>query len=136
MFYNVGQGIQIGETVWAPVNCGYHATDFQWGKLYQWGRKYGQGYTGIFVDGDWNNTSEVSDAETPELIAPQVLFPYAGMRSSSGDAFGRGNIGSYWSSGHLYDGYADNLVFYFDNDSVFMGSINRSYAQPVRCVQE
>ena len=234
---NHGQGIQIGETVWAPVNCGYHATDFQWGKLYQWGRKYGQGYTGIFVDGDWNNTSEVSDAETPELIAapvsltvgqsennnnkfyyyseqaldsnslydwldtksdnlwnsgteenpvktefdpcpsgwrvptyeecnglminsvqgrnelgqagrwftgqtpysfvaPQVLFPYAGMRSSSGDAFGRGNIGSYWSSGHLYDGYADNLVFYFDKDSVCMGSINRSYAQPVRCVQE
>lgn len=50
---NHGQGIKIGETVWAPVNCGYHATDYKWGKLYQWGRKYGQGYDG--------------DATTPEL---------------------------------------------------------------------
>ena len=54
---NHGKGIAIGTavgmTVWAPVNCGYHATDYQWGKLYQWGRKYGQGYDG--------------DAVTPEL---------------------------------------------------------------------
>lgn len=41
---NHGQGTKIGETVWAPVNCGYHATDYKYGKLYQWGRKYGQGY--------------------------------------------------------------------------------------------
>ena len=43
---NHGPGVKIGETVWAPVNCGYHATDFKYGKLYQWGRKYGQGYDG------------------------------------------------------------------------------------------
>src|SRR5574344_641630 len=36
--------------VWAPVNCGYapyvSASDkgYPYGKLYQWGRKYGQGY--------------------------------------------------------------------------------------------
>lgn len=41
---NHGQGIKIGETVWAPVNCGYHKDNFKYGKLYQWGRKYGQGY--------------------------------------------------------------------------------------------
>ena len=41
---NHGPGVKIGETVWAPVNCGYHKTDFKYGKLYQWGRKYGQGY--------------------------------------------------------------------------------------------
>ena len=41
---NHGPGVKIGEAVWAPVNCGYHATDFKYGKLYQWGRKYGQGY--------------------------------------------------------------------------------------------
>lgn len=40
---NHGKGIVIGETIWAPVNCGYHAEDFPYGKLYQWGRKYGQG---------------------------------------------------------------------------------------------
>ena len=42
---NHGPGVKIGETVWAPVNCGYHKDDFKYGKLYQWGRKYGQGYS-------------------------------------------------------------------------------------------
>ena len=41
---NYGKGIAIGDVVWAPVNCGYHKDDFKYGKLYQWGRKYGQGY--------------------------------------------------------------------------------------------
>ena len=50
---NHGKGTLIGTVVWAPVNCGYHATDYQWGKLYQWGRKYGQGNEG--------------DATVPEL---------------------------------------------------------------------
>jgi len=35
--------------VWAPVNCGYEAANGQYkgypyGRMYQWGRKYGQGY--------------------------------------------------------------------------------------------
>lgn len=53
---NHGKGVAIGATVWAPVNCGYKAavtdadgnvTDkgFPYGKLYQWGREYGQGYS-------------------------------------------------------------------------------------------
>ena len=41
---NHGGGIMIDSIVWAPVNCGYHATDFPYGKLYQWGRYHGQGY--------------------------------------------------------------------------------------------
>ena len=35
------------------MNCGYHETDYPYGKLYQWGRKYGQGYD--------------SDATVPEI---------------------------------------------------------------------
>lgn len=44
--YNVnhGKGISLGNIVWAPVNCGYHETEYPYGKLYQWGRKHGQGY--------------------------------------------------------------------------------------------
>ena len=47
---NHGKGIVIGGTVWAPVNCGYKAATsdskgFPYGKLYQWGRKHGQGYS-------------------------------------------------------------------------------------------
>jgi len=46
---NHGKGIAIDATVWAPVNCGYKAASdadkgYPYGKLYQWGRKYGQGY--------------------------------------------------------------------------------------------
>ena len=45
-----GKGIVIGDVIWAPVNCGYEPTTFDskgypYGKLYQWGRKYGQGYS-------------------------------------------------------------------------------------------
>ena len=67
---NHGPGVKIGETVWAPVNCGYHATDFKYGKLYQWGRKYGQGYDGTFGDAD--NNGEYSDAFVPEREAGPV----------------------------------------------------------------
>lgn len=38
-----GKGISVGMAVWAPVNCGYHKVDYPYGRLYQWGRKYGQG---------------------------------------------------------------------------------------------
>ena len=62
---NHGQGIEIDGVVWAPVNCGYHETDFKYGKMYQWGRKYGQGFEGEFYDGDWNQT--YSDAIAPTI---------------------------------------------------------------------
>lgn len=47
---NHGQGIEINGYIWAPVNCGYKAATenskgYPYGKLYQWGRKYGQGYS-------------------------------------------------------------------------------------------
>ena len=61
-----GPGIMIGDVVWAPVNCGYHKTDFKYGKLYQWGRKYGQGYHGeLFLDG--KHAGYVSDAVIPTI---------------------------------------------------------------------
>ena len=69
---NHGPGMKIGETIWAPVNCGYHATDFKYGKLYQWGRKYGQGYDGGLYDGDWSKLGYYSDALIPEIVAGPV----------------------------------------------------------------
>jgi uncharacterized protein (TIGR02145 family) len=47
---NQGPGIELEGVVWAPVNCGYHKDDYKYGKLYQWGRKYGQGYSKSFGD--------------------------------------------------------------------------------------
>ena len=52
-----GGGIELPKSsdgqetlIWAPVNCGYEKADgdykgYPYGKLYQWGRKYGQGYS-------------------------------------------------------------------------------------------
>ena len=67
---NHGKGIVIGETIWAPVNCGYHAADFKYGKLYQWGRKYGQGFNGYrYVDG---SKVECRDAKVPSVYNTTV----------------------------------------------------------------
>ena len=46
----LGEGIQIGNLLWAPVNCGYEKAigsykGYTWGKLYQWGRDSGCGYS-------------------------------------------------------------------------------------------
>ena len=69
---NHGPGVKIGETVWAPVNCGYHATDFKYGKLYQWGRKYGQGYSGELYDLSGSIIGTYSDATVPNTISGPV----------------------------------------------------------------
>jgi len=39
------QPVQVGSLLWAPVNAGYDPFH-HYGLLYQWHRKYGQGYTG------------------------------------------------------------------------------------------
>lgn len=68
---NHGKGIAIGDVVWAPVNCGYHKDDFKYGKLYQWGRKYGQGYSGpLYIDDEEAGT--YSDAVVPEVMAGPI----------------------------------------------------------------
>ena len=56
-----GKGIVIGDVIWAPVNCGYEpatsdSKGYPYGKLYQWGRKYGQGYSTSY------------DASSPEIV--------------------------------------------------------------------
>ena len=47
---NHGKGTEIDGVTWAPVNCGYHETDYKYGKLYQWGRKYGQSHDDTEVE--------------------------------------------------------------------------------------
>ena len=82
---NHGPGIKIGETVWAPVNCGYHEVDFKYGKLYQWGRKYGQGYDGpLYVDG--SKVGVYSDATVP-VFEEGGVSPDAGNLESNSNVF-------------------------------------------------
>ena len=65
---NHGKGVEIDGVVWAPVNCGYHKDDFKYGKLYQWGRKYGQGYDGYY-ESSYDDTFRPSITEGPVDIA-------------------------------------------------------------------
>lgn len=73
----LGEGIELpaGEDktiIWAPVNCGYHATDYPYGKLYQWGRKYGQGYKDEnYVDATYPSGENWVKTEPVEMSAGQ-----------------------------------------------------------------
>ena len=83
---NHGQGIRIGTTVWAPVNCGYHATDYKYGKLYQWGRKYGQGYD--------------DDASAPEIVAGPVSLSVGQSEANAGKFYYNSNSPYDWLTPH------------------------------------
>ena len=91
---NHGPGIKIGETVWAPVNCGYHKEYFKLGKYYQWGRKYGQGYfAGFNSDG---SISENSDAIIPVIIDNKGKTSlYEGQAEKNKNVFYANNSTSY-----------------------------------------
>lgn len=74
---NHGRGIFVAGVVWAPVNCGYkaktgdtgEALGYPYGKLYQWGRKYGQGY----VDDSYEDAS-YPNVDDKTLIKDLVSF--------------------------------------------------------------
>ncbi len=68
---NQGQGITIDGITWAPVNCGYKpvtsdSKGYPYGKLYQYGRKDGQGYGAPYY-----STSDPFEDETTPVIQPQ-----------------------------------------------------------------
>lgn len=79
---NHGQGVEIDGVVWAPVNCGYHETDFKYGKLYQWGRKYGQGYSGELYDIYDNIIGDYSDATVPMIMSGPVSLATGQSKSN------------------------------------------------------
>ena len=96
---NYGKGVRIGTTVWAPVNCGYHKTDYPYGKLYQWGRKYGQGYDDYY-------TSDASYPSADNLVEGPVT-PSVGQAEDNKDKFYTSSSGDWckvqddqmWNSG-------------------------------------
>lgn len=74
---NHGGGILIDSVLWAPVNCGYHATNYPYGKLYQWGRKHGQGYAAPFVSEKANVKPDAKGAEiVPAPVTPAMALKY------------------------------------------------------------
>ena len=74
---NHGGGILIGDVLWAPVNCGYHETDYPYGKLYQWGRKHGQGYGAPYVKEEYEINPDKTTAEiVPAPVKPAEALKY------------------------------------------------------------
>lgn len=81
---NHGKGIAIGDVVWAPVNCGYHSSDFKYGKLYQWGRKFGQGYSGSFYEsGTFYPEGTYEDALICEVVQGPISLQSGQQESNS-----------------------------------------------------
>ncbi len=84
---NHGEGIMLKGVIWAPVNCGYHETDYRAGKLYQWGRKYGQGY------GSKTSTEVPKDSTYPEIIR-EVVEASVGNNPDNANNFYAGSSSS------------------------------------------
>ena len=83
---NHGPGVEIDGVVWAPVNCGYHVTDYPYGKLYQWGRKYGQGY-------------DSNDASVPSIVRGPEDFYTVTEESNSNKFYTSMNLDFDWIYG-------------------------------------
>ena len=104
---NHGKGTAIGMAVWAPVNCGYHKDDYKYGKLYQWGRKYGQGYSGYLYDVNGNSLGNVSDATVPTIEEGGISVVTGNHKSKSNIFYTAFNNGDWldprndklWNSG-------------------------------------
>lgn len=71
---NHGKGVKIDGVIWAPVNCGFHASYYPYGKLYQWGRKYGQGCSLDY------------DRDVPEIAVGPVSH-HEGQAEGNADVF-------------------------------------------------
>ena len=81
-----GDGIVIDATVWAPVNCGYHPENYPFGKVYQWGRKFGFGYS----------DSNYKDASSPVLKSGPVSAD-VGLSEANSNVFFTSSSGSWLS---------------------------------------
>lgn len=112
---NHGGGILIGGILWAPVNCGYHATDYPYGKLYQWGRKHGQGYGEPYAAEE----SKVNPDKTTAEIAPAPVTP-AEARKHPNTFYAKSDYASFnWTENDmkLWNNFTDNGVVFRNNDN-------------------
>ena len=89
---NHGGGVRIAGVVWAPVNCGYHKELFPYGKLYQWGRRYGQGYSVPFED----DSAAYSDSNFEvEIMPAPVAIEDGRKRENEGRFYAESEFAPY-----------------------------------------
>lgn len=110
----------IDGVIWAPVNCGFHEADFKYGKLYQWGRKYGQGYEG-------------SDASFPALKEGGVSASDANLKDNENVFYtGISSNGHNWAYPHdstLWNSGSDSSPLKSDYDPCPTGWRVPTYAE-------
>src|SRR5574344_35507 len=104
---NQGKGKSVGSFTWAPVNCGYNATDFKYGKMYQWGNKYGLAYNYPYGDSgtEDNKTNNYSGENISPFITnykriiPTVFYSNWPKRSEINGWWGTAS--PYWNTKNL-----------------------------------
>lgn len=87
---NHGPGVMVDGLLWAPVNCGYDSENYLYGKLFQWGRPFGQGFDGsdeggAYFLGDNLVSTAASEAEGADPANKDKHFrqnPYGDWCSS------------------------------------------------------
>lgn len=136
---NHGPGVEIDGIVWAPVNCGYHSVDYKYGKLYQWGRKYGQGYGGELYDVNMNQIGTYSDAVLPVIDKAPVSIS-VGNDLNNANRFYITTINENWnwassSSSDLWNFNDESLPIKTEYDPCPDGWRVPSYAELDQLVQ-
>ena len=85
-----GQGITILGLAWAPVNCGYHKEEHPYGKLFQWGRKYGLAYKDNPTGALWDGENGSEDQSTFYFPGDGSIFGYDWIRKGSNQFWNTG----------------------------------------------
>lgn len=112
---NHGGGILIGGILWAPVNCGYHATEYPYGKLYQWGRKHGQGYGEPYAVDESNVNPDPKNAD----IVPAPVTP-AEARKHPNNFYARSDNAMFnWTTNDmkLWNNFTDDGTVFKNKDN-------------------
>ena len=112
---NHGGGILIGGILWAPVNCGYHETDYPYGKLFQWGRKHGQGYGEPYADDKYKVRPDSTTAD----IVPAPVTP-AEARRHPNNFYAKSDYASFnWTDNDmkLWNLFTDDGIIFKNEDN-------------------
>ena len=100
--------VELRTTVWAPVNCGYDATNFKYGKYYQFGRYVGGGY---YYKSDTEEIKDAGGSQYTKKVAASTKWDETTkvFKSPANDTFYYDKVGEDKKpiTGHLGDWYTN-----------------------------
>lgn len=95
-----GDAIRIGNTFWAPLNCGYNSSH-PYGLLYQWGRAKGGGY-----EGESNQQTAVNS----KSASPEDGYFYKTSSESDHYWYNGTTTFTYWPMTSSETGYIEGRI--------------------------